>query len=755
MSDFHGNSVDNDVIYDYENLPINQMVGVSGFRNQDSLCRNDTELNKHSVYTGLKSGIVTTSSELNTINRNNNPNRRGGKLKPRHVPDFVLISPDDVEKLLSSVTTLDERKTIMSNYELGTIVLRRLCISESSEIKAFMDSIQMRTTGKALESHERNIICLTFRGQPKRWVFCPCRSCLFKGKAHDKLMGHFKIMEQDAQTNKFQISKNVFDSYGVFMASCGYFAATFCPQQNYSSHKVFIGPTISDLKGRIHDRYILFINDSKVIHMAWRRKQNYTFECEELLTNVMSKLTICGKSGHAQIMNQLNRGYSGLIALPLKLRFHCDGLDKQPSSINSIEEINKDVGGLIGKKNKRKINKRHLEDWDIINSDKFLSDANELQNAYSKSVGQSLTAKSYSFPNSPIVRIQNSQYYNSENNSLTPRCTKQYISESGHEVDGDVLTSNRYGCIVGDVSTASATPIADNTDCIINKQFNYNSKIIDCIQTMSKGGFPLNDINRNIYTNNGSIDPNAFIAKVPIPSAFLSNINHNKLLLNNMDIQKVEQYGAKPNNQNRLGTSENENENPNIKQIKENYLYGDFSQGNGVFRSHFQHSFINDGSHFNFNPLAFSSDSVANSLLQNEAVDDDSINKHNFNSGTIANGIVTGQPVPLYRQVYSPNDIVTPNSTMEISSPIQQIQHSYISDGIVQDQNNQINIIQVQNIVNPGTYGDVFGEDVSQCATCEHCSVGGYPYYCNCYKIPSESAANSNVIDVNDTSGVF
>lgn len=754
MSDFHCNSVDSDIIYEYENMPINQIVGMGGFRNQDSLRRNDTELNKHGIYTGLKNGIINTSSEISTISRNTNPSRRGGKLKPRHVPDFVLISPEDVDKLLASVTTLDERNTIMNNYELGTIVLRRLCISESSEIKAFMDSIQMRTTGKALESHERNIICLTFRGQPKRWVFCPCRSCLFKGKAHDKLMGHFKIMEQDAQTSKFQISKNVFDSYGVFMASCGYFAATFCPQQNYSSHKVFIGPTVSDLKGRIHDRYILFINDSKVIHMAWRRKQNYTFDCEELLTNVMSKLTICGKSGHVQMMNQLSKGYSGLVALPLKLRFQCDGLEKQSNSINSVNEMNKTGVSLINKKNKRKINKRHLEDWDIINSDKFLSDANDLQNAYNKGVGQSLTSKSYSFPNSPIVRLQNSQYY-SDNNSLTPRCTKKYISESGHDIDGDALTSNRYGCIVGDVSTASATPIADSgVDCIMNKQFNYNSKILDCIQTMSKGGFALNDMNRNIYTN-GSIDPNSFIPKVPIPSKFLSNINQNKIFMNNIDIHKVEPYGSKSNSKNRLGLSENENDNPNIKQIKENYLYGEFSQGNGVFRPHFQHNFINDGAHFNFNPLVFSSDSATNSLLQSETIEDDSINKHNFNNGTITNGISPSQPISLYRQVFSPSEIATPNSTLEISSPIQQIQHSFISDGIVQDQNNQINIIQIQNIVNPGAYGDVFGEDVAQCATCEHCSIGGYPYYCNCYKIPSESTTNSNVIDVNDTSGVF
>lgn len=753
MSDFHCNSVDNDIIYEYENLPINQMAGMSGFRNQDSLRRNDTELNKRGIYTDIKNGIVNNSSGINTTGRNNNSNRRGGKLKPRHVPDFVLISPEDVDKLLSSVTNLDERNTIMNNYELGTIVLRRLCISESSEIKAFMDSIQMRTTGKALESHERNIICLTFRGQPKRWVFCPCRSCLFKGKAHDKLMGHFKIMEHDAQTSKFQISKNVFDSYGVFMASCGYFAATFCPQQNYSSHKVFIGPTVSDLKGRIHDRYILFINDSKVIHMAWRRKQNYTFDCEDLLTNVMSKLTICGKSGNVQMMNQLSKGYSGFMALPLKLRFQCDGLEKQPNSINSVNEINKAGVSLINKKNKRKINKRHLEDWDI-NSDKFLSDANDLQNAYNKSACQNLTSKSYSFPNSPIVRLQNSQYYNSDNNSLTPRCTKQYISESGHDIDGDVLTSNRYGCIVGDVSTASATPIADSADCIMNKQFNYNSKILDCIQTMSKGGFALNDMSRNIYANS-SIDPNSFIPKVPIPSNFLSNINQNKILMNNIDIHKVEQYDSKSNIKSRIGLPENENDNPNIKQIKENYLYGEFSQGNGVFRPHFQHSFINDGAHFNFNPLVFSSDSATNSLLQSETIEEDSINKHNFNNATITSGIAQSQPISLYRQVFSPNEIATPNSSLEISSPIQQIQHSFISDGIVQDQTNQINIIQAQNIVNPGAYSDVFGEDVAQCATCEHCSIGGYPYYCNCFKIPSESATNSNVIDVNDTSGVF
>ncbi|KAH8584101.1 uncharacterized protein ELE39_002859 [Cryptosporidium sp. chipmunk genotype I] len=753
MSDFHCNSVDSDVIYEYENISANQIIGIRNeFRNQDNIRRNDTELSKQGGYNGLKDGIVNTS-EVNTFSRNVNPNKRGGKLKPRHVPDFVLISPDDVDRLISSVTTLDERKTIINNYELGTIVLRRLCISESSEIKAFMDSIQMRTTGKALESHERNIICLTFRGQPKRWVFCPCRSCLFKGKAHDKLMGHFKIMEQDAQTNKFQISKNVYDSYGVFMASCGYFAATFCPQQNYSSHKVFVGPTISDLKGRIHDRYILFINESKVIHMAWRRKQNYTFDCEELLSNVMSKLMVCGKSSHVQMLNQLSKGYSGLMSLPLKLRFHCENLEKQPNSISSVNEFSKEGVGLINKKNKRKTNKRNMEDWDI-NSDKFLSGANELQNAYNKSMGQNLTSKSYSFPNSPIVRVQNSQYYNSDNNSLTPRCTKQYISESSHDIEGETLTSNRYGCIVGDVSTASATPIAESADCIMNKQFNYNSKILDCIQTMNKSGLSLNDMNRGIYAS-ASLDPNSFIPKVPIPSSFLSSVNQSKILMNNIDMHKADQCGTKPNNKNWLESLEGENENPNIKQLKENYIYGDFSQG-GIFRSHFQQNLINEGAHFSFNPLAFSSDSATNSMLQSETIEEESMNKQNFNNGFIINGITTNQSISLYRQVFSPNEITTPNSTLEISSPIQQIQHSFIPDGIVQDQSSQINIIQqVQNIVNPGAYSDVFGEDVAQCASCEHCSMVGYPYYCNCYKIPSESATSSNVIDVNDTTGVF
>lgn len=756
MSDFHCNSVDSDIIYEYENISVNQIIGIrNGFRSQDNIHRNEVELSKQG-YNGLKDGIVSNSSEVNAYNRNVNPNRRGGKLKPRHVPDFVLISPEDVDRLLSTVTTLDERKTIMNNYELGTIVLRRLCISESSEIKAFMDSIQMRTTGKALESHERNIICLTFRGQPKRWVFCPCRSCLFKGKAHDKLMGHFKIMEHDTQTNKFQISKNVYDSYGVFMASCGYFAATFCPQQNYSSHKVFVGPTISDLKGRIHDRYILFINDSKVIQMAWRRKQNYSFECEELLSNVMSKLIVCGKSGHVQMINQLSKGYSGLISLPLKLRFHCENLEKQPNSIGSVNEFSKGGVGLVNKKNKRKMSKRNMEDWDVINSDKFLNDANELQNAYSKGMDQNLTSKSYSFPNSPIVRVQNNQYYNSDSNSLTPRCTKQYISESGHDIDGETLTSNRYGCIVGDVSTASATPIAESADCIINKQFNnYNSKILDCIQTINKSGLSLNDMSRGIYASS-PLDPNSFIPKVPIPSSFFSNISQNKILMNNIDANKADRYGNKSNSKNWLGSLENENENPNIKQLKENYLYGDFSQGNGIFRSNFQQNFINEGAHLNFNPLAFSSDSATNSILQNETIEEESINKQNFNGGFIINGIAANQSISLYRQVFSTNEITTPNSTLEISSPIQQIQHSFISDGMGQEQNSQINIIQqTQNIVNPGTYSDVFGEDVTQCASCEHCSIGGYPYYCNCYKMPSESAASSNVIDVNDTAGVF
>lgn len=756
MSGFRCNSVDSDVIYEYENMSVNQMIGIRNeYRNHDNVRRNDKELNKQESYNGLKNGIVKTSSEVNTFNRNTNSNRRGGKLKPRHVPDFVLISPEDVDKLLSSVATLDERNTIMNNYELGTIVLRRLCISESSEIKAFMDSIQMRTTGKALESHERNIICLTFRGQPKRWVFCPCRSCLFKGKAHDKLMGHFKIMEQDTQTNKFQISKNVYDSYGVFMVSCGYFAATFCPQQNYSSHKVFVGPTISDLKGRIHDRYILFVNDSKVIHMAWRRKQNYTFDCEELLSNVMSKLIVCGKSGHVQMVNQLNKGYSGLLSLPIKLRFHCENLEKQSNSINLVNEFNKEGAGLISKKNKRKTNKRHFEDWDIVNSDKFLSDTNEIQNAYNKNMGQNLTSKSYSFPNSPVVRVQDNQFYNSDNSSLTPRCTKQYISELGHDVDNEALTSNRYGCIIGDVSTASATPIAENTDCMINKQFTYNSKILDCIQTINKNGFSLNDMNRNIYAS-GSLDPNSFISKVSIPSSFLSNINQGKILMSNIEIHKSDQYGSKQNNKNWFVPLESENENPNIKQLKENYLYGDFSQSNGIFRSNFQQNFINEGNHFNFNPLVFSSDSAANPILQSEAIEEESMNKQNFNNGLIINGIAANQSISLYRQVFSPNEITTPNSTLEISSPIQQIQHSFISDGIVQEQSNQINIIQqVQNIVNPVTYSDVFGEDVTQCTSCEHCSIGGYPYYCNCYKISSESATNSNVIDVNDSSGVF
>ncbi|KAK6590768.1 hypothetical protein RS030_132072 [Cryptosporidium xiaoi] len=752
MSDIQFGSLENNILFEYEDISMNS---VTGFKNsfQDSTQgrRNnaENEFNRGTAYGNFKSGSMDGSLDSSVVSRNVGCTRRGGKLKPRHVPDFVLISPEDVNKILSSVTTSEERKTIMNNYELGTVVLRRLCISESSEIKAFMDSIQMRTTGKALESHERNIICLTFKGQPKRWVFCPCRSCLFKGKAHDKLMGHFKIMEQEAQSNEFHISKNVFDSYGIFMASTGYFAATFCPQQNYSSHKVFVGPTVSDLKGRIHDRYILYVNDAKVIQMAWRRKQNYSYDCEELLNSAMSKL-LCNNNGNMQVMSQINKGYSGLLSIPLKLRFQNEAVEMQYSSINDSSELNKGELISIQKRNKKKL-KRQLEEWNIANSGKFLNNSNNFQSiCQNKTIAGNINSKSaFSFSNSPLDTTSNSRYFNNESNSLTPRCTKQCISESGHEVDGETLTSARYNCLLGDVSTATATPIAESSECV-NRQFNYNSKVLDCMQPMNsinKMECKLNDGNGNIYPSNcSSQDINSSIQRVQHNSVFLNISSQNKLTANDIGLQKTEQNSAKVV-KNWMNLLNNENDNPNVRS-KENYIYSDFSQ-NETYRNQLQPSLLNDNANFTFNPLVFSPNSTPNSILQSGAIEDDSINK-SFN-----NGYSSSSSLSIYRQVFSANDITTPSSALEISSPIRQVAHNFISGGIIQDQNNQINIIQqVQNIVDPGTY-DVFGDGVGECNTCENCSMDGYSYYCNCYKISSETTSNPNVIDVSDTSGVF
>ncbi|KAH8741526.1 hypothetical protein FG386_003168 [Cryptosporidium ryanae] len=752
MSDIQFDSLENNILFEYENISMNSMTNFkSNFQNSVQR-RNNTEngFNRNTTYESFKSGAINGSLDNGSVSRSVGCTRRGGKLKPRHVPDFVLISPEDVSKILSPVTTSEERKTIMNNYELGTVVLRRLCISESSEIKAFMDSIQMRTTGKALESHERNIICLTFKGQAKRWVFCPCRGCLFKGKAHDKLMGHFKIMEQESQSNEFHISKNVFDSYGIFMASTGYFAATFCPQQNYSSHKVFVGPTVSDLKGRIHDRYILYVNDAKVIQMAWRRKQNYTYDCEELLNSVMSKL-LCKKNGNMQLINQINKGYSGLLSIPLKLRFQNEAIEMHYNSENDLNGLNKEDLTSIQKRNKRKLNKRQLEEWSITNTGKLLNNSNNFQSVYQdKTIVGNINSKSnFSFSNS-LDASSNSQYFNNESSSLTPRCTKQCISDSGHEVDGEALTSTRYKCLLGDVSTAAATPIMESSECV-NRQFNYNSKVLDCIQSMgniSKIDYKLSDGNRSIYSSNcNSQDINQSIQKSQHTSVFLNIPNQSKLSINNIELQKTEQNDPKII-KNWMNLLNNENDNPNIRS-KENYIYSDFSQSE-TYRSQLQPSLLNDSTNFTFNPLVFSPNSTTNSILQGAtAVEDESINK-NFNNSYSSNSSLS-----IYRQAFSTNDITTPSSALEISSPIQQITHNFIPGGMIQDQGNQMNIMQqVQSIVSHETY-DVFGDGVGGCNACENCSIDGYSYYCNCYKISSEATSNPNVIDVNDTSGVF
>ncbi|EEA05017.1 uncharacterized protein CMU_040870 [Cryptosporidium muris RN66] len=684
------------------------------------------------------------SIETNLVNKGNN-SRRGGKLKPRHVPDFVLVSSEDVDNILSAVSTTEEKAEIMNNFELGTIVLRRLCISESSEIKAFMDSIQMRTTGKALESHERNIICLTFRGQPKRWVFCPCRSCLFKGKAHDKLMGHFKVMEQDSQNCQFHISKNVLESYGVFMASCGYFAATFCPQQNYSSHKVFIGPTAADLKGRILDRYILYVNEAKVIQMAWRIKQNYSSDCEELLNRTMSKLLIYNKNNsQTPIYNQLNKNYSSLLSLPLRLRLQSDGSEKEASQAIPSTQI--DVLSFQ-KKNKRKLIKQS-EDWDNSN----YSNIQEVSSIYqNKGFSSSLSSSTSCAINSPSILKSSSQFQNLsiDSNPLTPRCRKNYtsLSDNIHDIDvNGCITKNRSNCIFGDISTAAATPIIDNHICSANKQANVNmlDYIKSNLNTCSLEISPTNNSMQLTNTNSSGIFESSNISKETFSSGSMNNIYNNSNILSASYAQGVVgQSDIKLNKKRWHGIMEN-NENDNINNIcSENGYF----QNNCIYRSSIQQNVIFDGGHFCLNPLI-----SPDGLINNSEIGENIVDKNNFalNNSVLNNSLSTSLYV--YRQLFSMNDVAS-NSALDIPSLIQPISHGvFIPDSILQE-HAQIQALPTnQSFVSSGTF-NVF-DDEARCPSCDQCIIDGFPYYCSCYsKISADSITNSS--DIGDSSSVY
>eukprot|EP00923_Selenidium_pygospionis_P060224 GHVN01106031.1.p1 GENE.GHVN01106031.1~~GHVN01106031.1.p1 ORF type:complete len:835 (-),score=117.72 GHVN01106031.1:255-2759(-) len=220
--------------------------------------------------------------------------------KPRHVPSFVVVKDDPIERLARSFATPEQTQDIMEHYEFGTIGLRRYAVTHQEEVDGYIEDFSKRSTRLTNDATDRTVVTVGFSGRKKRWTLCPSSDCIPKADKREKIVGQWKFLHLPPKGDELVVPKCVHEAYSEVVDDCCYFAATLCPQQTYcakhSSQPGFINREWHAEHRHVHALadFLVFCDNMQKVRAVWRLvsvSQKYAGGPETAETNLINVMT--------------------------------------------------------------------------------------------------------------------------------------------------------------------------------------------------------------------------------------------------------------------------------------------------------------------------------------------------------------------------------------------------------------------------------------------------------------------------------
>eukprot|EP00923_Selenidium_pygospionis_P028439 GHVN01051089.1.p1 GENE.GHVN01051089.1~~GHVN01051089.1.p1 ORF type:complete len:710 (+),score=94.50 GHVN01051089.1:127-2256(+) len=196
--------------------------------------------------------------------------------KPRHVPSFVSLKDDPIERMVRFYATPEQLRDITTHYEYGTIGLRRYAVTHQEEVDGYIEDFSKRSTRLTYDSTDRTVVTVGFSGRKKRWTLCPSNDCIPKADKREKIVGQWKVLHLPPSGDALDVPKCIHEAYSEVVDDCHYFAATLCPQQTYcskhSSHGGFINREWHEENRHLQATvdFLVFCDNMQRVRAVWR-----------------------------------------------------------------------------------------------------------------------------------------------------------------------------------------------------------------------------------------------------------------------------------------------------------------------------------------------------------------------------------------------------------------------------------------------------------------------------------------------------